>query len=272
MQSLALSLVLIGAALAQGPHPQGVKHIVLDMNVEVVSLLGEKLYRTPAEGEELKKLEATLAEAEKHVAAQPENPAVYVELGQALEALWRCHDAAQAYTKAISLAPDDAAHFARRGNVFIVLRQFQQASNDFQHAIAIAPDGFEGWRGFGLASYMQQKFKEAHEAFVKAITLAPAGSTQAGPEIAMWDFLLAQRVTPEIAPVSHGGAYFQTAEMTAYFDGWNELQGGDSAAAVQKWRALVDSTSNWPSLAVIAAEAEIAAIEGSKKMKSLNEE
>lgn len=266
MQSLAVSLILVGAALADS-HPQGVKHIVLDMNVEVVSLLGEPLYRTlPQGGPAQKDLEAAFAEAEKHVAAQPENPAVYVELGQACEGLFRYHDAAQAYTKAISLTPDDGALFARRGYTFIVLRQFQQASNDFQHASAIMPANADAWRGLGLASYLLHDFEKAESHFREVIK----ANGNNDPAAVWMTFAMVRTDRGKDAPLAEPEASIKALGLNEYWSGLAKLK-SDSSGALSTWKVVVEKNADWSSLSVIASEVEIAAIEGTKKMKPLNE-
>lgn len=272
MQSLAMSLILVGAALADS-HPQGVKHIVLDMNVELVSLLGKPLYRTlPKEAASQKDLEAILAEAQKHVDAQPDNPAVYIELGQAYEGLWRYHDAAQAYTKSISLAPEDGTHFARRGYTFIVLRQFQQASNDFQHATVIAPQHADAWKGLGIAAYMMQKYEDAEKHLAHAMQLEPDNVNKAFIDrwLGVAERRLGKAPDPN-TPRPSGILSNVDMNLSKYMNGIRKFLADDQAGALTDWReaASLDAWNEW---SVIAAEVEIAMIEGTKKMKPLNEE
>ncbi len=265
MHALALSLIIAGAALAQGPHPQGVKHIVLDMNVECVSLRGEKLYRTPAEGEELKKLEAALAEAEKHVAAQPDNPAVHLEHAEALSKLWRYHDAAQAYTKVISLSPDDAKAYAHRGNMFVLLRLFDQAKIDWEQAAAIDPTSAEHRIGMGLSNYLRQKFAEADKNFEDALALSPNDNQK--KVAAFMHNLTQQRLGKPADPATQEWTW-----MMPYAAGLDKLLAGDKTGALADWHAIADDLKQWPMLPNIMAESEIATLEGLKKMKPLNEE
>ncbi len=262
MLNFSLVVAVVAAALAQTPSQQHIpSKIALDMNVECVSLLGENFYRTPAEGEALKKLEAALSDAQKHAEAQPDNPALHIALGQALGGLWRYHDAAQAYSKAIALDPGNAEAFARRGNVFILLRQFSQSANDYKHAVALAPESGQHQIGLGMALYLDRKFAEADEVFARALSspLAEAEKPVAG----FWKELTQRRL---------GGAPNPDAPvwpfMAEYAVGVEKLLAGDEAGALEVWRAIADDPKDWPWLTHIAAEAEIAAIEGSKKMKS----
>lgn len=265
MQSLALSLIIAAAALAQGPSPQGVKHIALDMSVESVSLLGQKLYRTPAEGEALQKLEAALAEAEKHVAAQPDNPEVHLEHAKALSDLWRFHDAAQAYTKVISLSPDNAMGYAHRGNMFVLLRLFDQAKIDWEQAAATDPKSAEHQNGLGLSNYLRQKFAEADKNFEDALTLSPTDGQK--KVAAFMHNLTQQRLGKPADPATPEWTW-----MLPYAAGVDKLLAGDQAGALAAWHAIADNLALWPMLPNIMAEAEIAALEGQKKMKPLNEE
>lgn len=269
MQSLAMSLILVGAALADS-HPQGVKHIVLDMNVELVSLLGKPLYRTlPKEGPSQKDLEAIFAEAQKHVDAQPDNPAVYVELGQAYEGLWRYHDAAQTYTKAISLTPEDGTHFARRGYTFIVLRQFQQASNDFQHATALDSQHADAWKGLGIAAYMLQKYEDADKYLAEAMRLETDNVAKAFTD--RWVEIVEIRLGKSPDGLRESGILSTIdVNLLKYIDGLRKSLENNQAGALAAWREAA-SLDVWNEWSVIAAEVEIAAIEGAKKMKPLNE-
>jgi len=262
MTFLALPMVMLGAVLAQGPHPQGVEHIVLDMNVEAVSLLGQKLYRTPAEGEALTSLEASLAEAEKNAAAKPDDPLTHVEHAKALGGMWRYHDAVQAYTKAVSLTPTDGELFARRANIFILIRQFDQAKIDFEQSTAIAPQVANGWIGLGIANYLRQKFEEAAKAFEKAGSLPMSGDERTVN--GFWTNLTQRRLGKPGDPNAPMWDW-----MKDYVAGVDKFLAGDKAGALHAWHAMTDNLADWPILPHICAEADVAALEGSKKMKAV---
>jgi hypothetical protein len=159
----------------------------------------------------------------------------------------------------------------KRGETFLVLRLFQQAKTDFEHAAALDPANAGAWRGIGLANYFSYDFKSAHEAFVKAgEAFAISGRAQTdsrnAAEIAAWDELATGRIDPPPIAFSVGSGYPVTdgqQEFAAYIEGWNRRR--DTEAALPVWRRVADS-KNWPLLWVIAAEAEIAAVEGPKKV------
>lgn len=269
MMTVSLALALTGAALSQLSN----QHITpgkmaLDMNVECVSLLGKNLYAQPIEGTDIKSLQARLAEADKHVAAQPENAAVYLEQGNVLKALWRYHDAVHAYSRAIALNPADAKAYSLRAEAFGVLRQFAQARTDYQHASALEPQNADHWAGIGMASYLLRDFKGAHDAFVKANELGPSPHTKS--LIVTWDAWAAPRVSPAETPLPADTPTLgePDADRSRYAEGVTQLLAGNRDEAIATWRALADA-NNWTSIWVIAAEAEVAAIDGAKKMKPL---
>lgn len=266
MFSIELAVIVAATAFTQLSNQSITPgKMALDMNVECVSLLGKNLYATPAEGDTLKALEARLAKADKLVAEQPEDPAVYTELGNALNSLWRYHDAARAYSHAIALNPADATAYALRANAFGVLRQFKQARADFQHASAIDPKNADHWTGIGITNYLLGEFNAAHEAFLTASRSAPSAHT-AGL-IVTWDSWAAPRATPAQTPVAGEPDNAANGEQVRYLAGLEMLQANDRDGALAVWHGLAES-NNWTSIWVIAAEAEIAAIEGAKNMKS----
>lgn len=259
---MPLTVALIGAAIS---HAHAADHappkMALDMNVECVSLLGENLYRTPAEGAELKVLEGQLAEAQKNADAQPENPAVHLARGQALAALWRYHDAAQAYTKAIALAPQSAGEaYSRRANSFLVLRLFDLAKIDYEQSVAVAPETATSWLGLGITNYLRQQFEAADRAFTKALELPL--SDEERPVAGFWKELTNRRLGKPANTAAPTWPFM--SEFSAAAD---KLVARDEAGALQAFRDIVAS-NEWPVLPRIAAESEIAAIEGSKKMRS----
>lgn len=70
---------------------------------EVISLLGKELYATPAEGEELLKLQNALKEAMRQVKADPKNPENIILHGRRLAYLWRYHEAIDVFLSLIHI-------------------------------------------------------------------------------------------------------------------------------------------------------------------------
>jgi len=266
MMNGTLALALVAGAFGQlaSPHYTPGK-MALDMNVECVSLLGKNLYAEKAQGDAEKRLN----EAAKHVTAQPENPDVHLELGNTLAALRRFHEAAQEYSKALALSPNSAGIYALRGDAFLTLRMFEQAKADFEHAAAIAPQSPVGWRGIGIASYLMHKFDDADKALGQAIALESDNVAKA--DIDLWKMQCEQRLGQDTTPNKlrpSGILSHYDERMIEYTKGCGESAKGQQDSAIEIWRALADS-GDWTSPWVIAAEAEVAAVDGTKKMKPL---
>ena len=264
MLKAALAAALIGTAFSQleSPHVTPGK-MAFDMNVECVSLLGKNLYAKPeSTGADVKALERHLAEADKHVAAQPENPVVHVERAQALEALWRFHEAVQAYSKAIALNPGDPNVYVARGRGFATLRLFEQSAADFEHATAIDPQNADAWLGLGVTNYLRGNFSKAADALQKARALP---LNQRAEETNLWYSLaLIRQGKSTEAPIQKPGSVASKYGLGEYAAA---LESGTDAA-LPAYRAMIAKRTDWPTLEVLAAEAEVAAVDGNKKMSN----
>lgn len=128
---------------------------------EVVSLLGKKLYATPATGEELVKLREELKEAMKKVEADPENPENLIMYGRRLAYLWRYHEAIDVYTRGIKNNPDQAMLYRHRGHRYVSIRKFDLAVADLTKASELNDHDFDIWYHLGLAHYLKGEFEEA---------------------------------------------------------------------------------------------------------------
>jgi len=112
---------------------------------EAISLLGKKLYATPAEGEELLKLQNDLKEAIIKVEANPEDPENIIMYGRRLAYLWRYHEAIDVYTKGIENHPDYAMLYRHRGHRYISIREFDRAVADLTKASKLNDHDFDIW-------------------------------------------------------------------------------------------------------------------------------
>lgn len=147
---------------------------------EATSLLGKPLHRIDLPNRA--KLEADLAQAEKDLAARPNDADAIIWVGRRLGYLWRYQDAIAMFSKGISLHPSDARMYRHRGHRYITIRQFDRAVADFDKAVAlikgapdeIEPDGapnaagkprstlqFNIWYHLALAHYLQGHYEQA---------------------------------------------------------------------------------------------------------------
>lgn len=109
-----------------------------------------------------------VAEAEKNLAADPQNVDLLLALGRAQAGIWRYRAAVATYTRGLELAPNDARLLVARGHRHITLRQPDRALADLQKAAGIDPKAAGLWYHLGLAHYLRGEFSEAAAAFRKS--------------------------------------------------------------------------------------------------------
>ncbi len=158
---------------------------------EATSLSGKPLY--PVELAERAKLEADLAQAEKDLAAKPNDAEATIWVGRRLGYLWRYRDAIATFSKGIAQHPENPRFYRHRGHRYISVRQFDRAIADFDKAVAlikgtkdeIEPDGapnptgkprstlhFNIWYHLALAHYLKGDFQKAADAYVECMKVS----------------------------------------------------------------------------------------------------
>lgn len=139
---------------------------------EVISLLGKPLFRTPAEGEALVKLEVGLREAGARLETNPDDPEAIIAYGRALSGLWRYHEAIAIYTRGIEAHPDYAMLYRHRGHRYISTRQFDKAVADLSRAAELNDRDFDIWYHLGLAHYLKAEFDKAEPAYLRCLEVS----------------------------------------------------------------------------------------------------
>lgn len=197
--------------------------------VEATSLSGEPLTR-PATIPNREKLDADLAQAEKALAENPNDPEALIWLGRRQAYLWQYQDAIATFAKGIERFPDNPKFYRHRGHRFITTRQFARAQDDFEKAASlikgqpdeIEPDGapnaagkprstlqFNIWYHLGLAYYLQGNYEKAHDAYVECMKVSTNDDSIAATSDWLWMTLMRlgrkaeatrvlERITPEM--------------------------------------------------------------------------
>ena len=128
---------------------------------EVVSPLGARFYPRPdAKG--------AVAEAERKLAADPDNVDLIIALGRAHVGVLRLREAIATFTRGIQLAPDNARLYRLRGHRYISSRQFARGAANLTRAARLSGKEFDIWYHLGLAHYLQGDFARAASAYDKA--------------------------------------------------------------------------------------------------------
>ncbi len=179
-------------------------------NVEATSLAGRPLTR-PASIPNREKLDADLAQAEKTLAENPDDPEALIWLGRRQAYLWRYQDAINTFTKGIERFPENPKFYRHRGHRYITTRQFARAQEDFEKAASlikgqpdeIEPDGapnpagkprstlqFNIWYHLGLAYYLQGDYDKAYDAYVECMKVSNNDDSVAATSDWMWMTLM----------------------------------------------------------------------------------
>jgi tetratricopeptide (TPR) repeat protein len=228
------ALVLLSLAGCSQPAPAPAAESVAaapkqPTGVEATSLSGQPLMR-PATIPNREKLDADLAQAEKALAENPNDPEALIWLGRRQAYLWQYQDAIATFTKGIERFPDNPKFYRHRGHRFITTRQFAKAQDDFEKAASlikgqpdeIEPDGapnaagkprstlqFNIWYHLGLAYYLQGNYEKAHDAYVECMKVSNNDDSIAATSDWMWMTLMRlgrkadatkvlERITPEM--------------------------------------------------------------------------
>jgi predicted O-linked N-acetylglucosamine transferase (SPINDLY family) len=117
--------------------------------------------------------ERALALIGRAAAISPEDPRHQIGLGQALQALGRCAEAAAAYRRAIEADPRSAdAHFAL-GLSLQAQGDYAAASVAYERAAEIEPGHFAALNNLGLCRQRCGRFADAADAYGRALELRP---------------------------------------------------------------------------------------------------
>lgn len=152
--AMFIGLTLSGAVLAQATGTP-----------EYLSPSGARFY---AQADE----KNVVAEAEKKLAAEPENIDLLIALGRAQASVWRYRDAIATYSRGIAKAPKNAMLYRHRGHRYITLRMFDKAVKDLELAAKLNSRDFDIWYHLGLAHYLKGDFKKAAGAYERCRAVA----------------------------------------------------------------------------------------------------
>ena len=215
MKRLALVLAALSLVIAVPQAEQAAA------KPEAMSLAGKPLHR-PVGLSNQQKLEADLEQAEKDLAARPNDAEAMIWVGRRLGYLWRFNDAIAMFSKAVARHPDNPKMYRHRGHRYITIRQFAKAEADFEKAAQlfkgqpdeIEPDGapnaagkprstlqFNTWYHLGLARYLQGRYAQAHDAYVECMKVSNNDDSVAATSDWMWMTLMRLNRKAEAARV-----------------------------------------------------------------------
>jgi tetratricopeptide (TPR) repeat protein len=201
---------------------------------EATSLAGKPLF--PIELANRPKLEADLDQAEKDLAAKPNDVNALIWVGRRQAYLWRYQDSIATFSKAIALEPNNPRPYRHRGHRYITTRQFDRAIADFEKAASlikgtpdeIEPDGapnptgkprsslhFNIWYHLGLAYYLKGDYQKAANAYAECMKVSTNDDAVTATSDWLWMTLMRlnrkdeaakvlERITPKMEILENG--------------------------------------------------------------------
>jgi tetratricopeptide (TPR) repeat protein len=185
---LAWCAILAAVRCTPGPAPAAAP---LPEGVEAVSLLGDTLRAPPLAPATRETYERRLAEAQRDLAARPDDPDALIWVGRRTAYLGRYRDAIAIFTRGVERFPGDARFLRHRGHRYISVREFAAAERDLARAVRLVrdrpdevePDGLPNarnvptstlqgniWYHLGLARYLRGDFAGSREAWDAGLT------------------------------------------------------------------------------------------------------
>lgn len=180
----------------------------------VTSLLGQTL-SPPATLPRQAQLEADLAEARAHFAANPDDSEALIWVARRLGYLWRFNEAIDVLDEGVARWPDDARIYRHRGHRYITVRDFPRAQADFEKAASliagkpdeIEPDGapnaagiprttlaYNIWYHLGLAHYLQGNYEQAMDAYRELLKTSAADNDDSVVAVTDWMWMSLMRL------------------------------------------------------------------------------
>ncbi len=230
-----------------------------------------------------------VAEAQKKLEADPRNLDLLIALGDAYATVWNHKASIAVYDRAFARAPGKPLLHQQRGHRYLSIREFKKARPDLEQAVKLDPKLTGAWYYLGVLRYVDGDFAGAAAAFERNVSLAATFETGIGG--VDWQYMslrrakqdkeaeaLLERVTPALKVEGNTRLYFNRLlfykglkkeedllegnlddiQLTtlAYGIGNFHLCEGRLAEAKTRFEKAI-STSAWPALAFIAAEADL---------------
>lgn len=148
-----------------------------------------------AQGPPLPDEKGVVAEAEKKLAADPQNIDLILALGKAQADVWRFQDAIATYTRGIEMAPDNPLLYRHRGHRYVTTRQFDKAVADLEKGDRLDSKSYDILYHLGLAHYLRGDFAKAAAAYRRCREVAPNEDSLAA--VSDWLYMTYRRMKRE---------------------------------------------------------------------------
>jgi protein O-GlcNAc transferase len=119
---------------------------------------------------------AALALMSQAAAADPGQANYLLGVGQALQALGRCDEAAGAYRRVLKIDPDSADAYCALGDALYSQRDYGNAIAAYESAVHLRPDSFDALNNLGICRQRSGHLAQAAAAYRHALTLRPGNT------------------------------------------------------------------------------------------------
>ncbi len=212
-----------------------------------------------------------------------------LDLGLALEGVWRYREAVSVYSRGLSRFSNDGELFLRRGTSSLRLRNFERALNDLRTAVKLLDSSFESHYRLGLAQFVTRDYRRAgktmelaaaraadDEEMVAALHWAYASFKRSGRRS---DSVAALEAIPRRPNVAEDSDYLALVKMyrgevgeidvfdqdapeanrssTRGFGVANWHLGAGSEVRAREILRVVVGGADWPAIGVVAGEVDL---------------
>lgn len=245
-------------------------------------------YRSPA-GVEYRSLADTgaIAKAERALAADPKNIALFIQLGAAQSAMRQFREAIQTYSRGLEVEPNNPLLLRWRGHRYLSVRELDRARADLERGLGIDTTIYGILYHLGIVRFARGEFAQAAALFARAQPKAPDAGELAGSTDWLWMSLMrAGRAAeakamldrrPDSLPVNNAytrrlrlyrgeigpdavftaadTADVQVATLSFGLGNWYLVKGDRSKA--NEWFRRSVASGGWPGFGFIMSEIEL---------------
>jgi tetratricopeptide (TPR) repeat protein len=195
-------------------------------------------------------LASALPLLQRAAAAKPTEPEFHNNLGLALAAADREHEAISAYRAALTLKPDHATAWNNLGLALQTQNDVAAAIDAFRHALALKPDFAHARWNLALALLLDGQFAEGWREYDARLSLPELGGNRRPPPGALWDGSSPAGKTLLVYPEQGLGDALQFARYAT------ELADAGARCIIRCQDALAPLLATIPGVAAISRDSE----------------
>ncbi|MEJ2719493.1 MAG: tetratricopeptide repeat protein [Deltaproteobacteria bacterium] len=151
---------------------------------------------------ELNRYEKALADLNRYIGMQPQDPSAYVLRGEWRIVKGKYRAALEDFQRARQLGPLPLGGLIGRGIAFLALEQYDKAIVDFSKARSLDPNCADALINLGVACLLSRRYLSAGKAFSKALETTTNSAWR--EKLRLWMSELEKKPKRNIRPVPRG--------------------------------------------------------------------